>query len=290
MSPAPGWLRRQLTHALLSGALPPRLGRAVHRRLGADRDRDGAAWRAYYNELRAAERAATGEDCLTESQLDLIEGAVLADVRAAPRERPFTSWKMTAALASAALAVVVVLVASSAGHDELVARGSGAPAIGLRVRCLSDAPPSQAPEVIASSVLGAASAARSLRCPDASLLAFSVTNLSEETAQVFLVGVREDGELLWFAPFEQQGASVAVPAGASDQLLEVVAATGSMDLGKRVALFALFDDRPMEGAALARELSGARARGLTLHGLDRLPLDVAAQSRAELIVVASEER
>lgn len=281
MSTPAGALRRALTHHLLSGDLPGPLARWTHRRIGQN-----AQWRAAYNEMRAAEKAATAEDAFTESQLGLLEGAVLASVAAPSSTRARWAVGLVAASLTAALLVVVAPTLRSSGTDELVARSAGAPTVGLRVRCLEEG----SHDVRSDAVLSVARPGASLRCPAASVLAFSVTNLSPEDAHVLLVGVRRDGEPLWFAPFSEGGRSLPVGRGVVDEIVDVVATTGGMELGQRVTLFALFDDAPIDAGAVAREMRGASSRGLALHAVDRLPVGVAAQSRADLIIEGGPSR
>jgi hypothetical protein len=263
-----GPIRRRLLFALLDGRLPGPIARAVHARIGRDE-----TWRAAYDGLRRAEMAATGQNP-TARQADLVEQLVLTASEPPPRAR----LAVGAAFAAATAAALLVVLLPSPSADELAPRGSVSERVGVRVRCLADG---ARPQLLAETLLAADAVGRPLACPAGSLLAFSLTNLSEAERHVFVVGVRADGTPLWYAPFGRAGASAAVAPGTADRVLDVVAETRGMDTGEGVTLFALFSESPLSGSALESQLRDAEQRGLALGGLERLPIE-AQQGRATL--------
>lgn len=266
-----GPIRRALLLRALDGRLPGPMLRVVHRRIGAD-----PAWRAAYDALRRAEHA-VGGGSPSAGQRAALERLVVDSVRPARRGR-----RVAFGLAAAAACAAVVVVALPTAPDDLRPRGAATDErVGVRVRCVTDAEP---PALLAETVLPATGDGVPLSCPTGALLVFSTTNLSEAPVHVFVLGIRGDGEPLWYAPFERAGRSVRVEPETADRLLEVAAETAGMTSGDRVTLFALFSDRPLSGAAVDAQLDGARRRGVSLRGLDRLPVAGARQGRAAMAV------
>jgi hypothetical protein len=289
----PRALRDALARRLLDGELSPSLTRFVHERVGRSE-----SWRAEYSALRAAQRAAADDVPLARGQRDALEGLLFSSggavAEASPPSRAPRALLVGAAAAALALALVVVLPSSSnqapapmAGADEWQSRGADALRVGVRVRCLSDG---AEPKVLSETLLGAGLPGAPVACPADGLLAFSVTNLAERDHGVFVLGVRDDGELLWYAPFERAGAGIHVEAGVVDRPLSVAASLDELDHGAGATLFAVFARSAPDGPALERELRAAAARGLALGSLDRLPVESVAQARAALRIDGDPQR
>lgn len=275
-APKLSFVKRALLSRLLAGSLPPALAARLHRRLARD-----PAWLSAYEGLRRAERQAAGAVDITEQQLALFERIVVAEASQQAPVEVRASRGAVFGLAAAAAAVAVFAALPTGRDDDWATRGvtAAGPKVGLKVRCLSA--DERTPRLVSESVLSPEQVPGALDCPEDGVLAFSVTNLDEAPRHVFLVGVNEKDEIRWYAPFEASGRSVAVRAGEVDRVLETLAELD--DLPKeRVTLFALFADAPLDGAALEARLKDARTRGLPLSRLDRLPVGVPLQARAEL--------
>lgn len=273
--PRLSFIKRALLSRLVAGTLPRPVAAALHRRLARDPE-----WLAAYEALRRAERAAAGGPVITEQQMALFERLVVEQAATGAEARAPRGALVGLAAAAAAVALFLAL---PRGEDEWATRSAAAAGtkVGVRVRCLSVT--SAAPRVVSESVLSPHRAPASLACPREAMLAFSVTNLDDEPRHVFLVGVNDRDELRWYAPFEPSSRSVEVRAGEVDRLLETLAELRDLPEGERVTVFALFSDDPVDGAALEARLREARARGLPLSRLDRLPVGVELQARADLI-------
>lgn len=280
-----GRLKRALTERLLAGRLPGALARWVHRRMRRD-----PAWAAHYDVHRRVERAAAGGPSLSGAQKDLVKRMLFAGPLEAPAEdgasQPASSrgWLLGASVAAAAAVVVLVVVTRPAplGPEGAVwtPRGASSAGLGFRVRCV--APDRQ--RVLAEAEAGtrAALGPTTLTCPADGLLAFSATNLSEEDAFFFVVGVGEDGAPRWYAPFDEGASSVPVAAGVVDDVMDALAGLRRMEGDRHVALFALFSPRALSADEVARAVATAKREGLSLSALSRLPLSSSAQARVDL--------
>lgn len=274
-----GPIQRALLARLMSGALPRWLEPRVRARV-----RDDVKWRAAYNALRRAERASAGDVALSAGQLAFIERA------AVPSQTPRASSlaRVTTSLSAAAASAAVLLFAFGSpapAPSRWQSRGGGTPAVGVKVRCLNEE--NGTPHIIDETVLGGSALGQPLTCQPDGLLAFSFTNLSASPAYAFVLGVRDDGEPLWFAPFAPDGQSLSMRAGAADAMQATVAELAQMQLGHAVTLHALLSERPLSGDEIAAALKRARQAGLNLARLDRLPVPAQAQARATLLPQAN---
>ena len=273
----PDALRRVLTWHLLS-SWPPEAVKAWTR----TRMRDDPAWSAHYDALRAVERAAAGGVAFGPGQIDDGERRLLAALAEPTPERGSRRGAAFAALAAAvSVAAFVVVADGTPATDGWAARGAGdAARVGVRARCVDEGTGS----VSASAEVSPRHVVDALRCRPGSLLAFSLTNLEQQPAHVFVVGVAETGELRWYQPFDERATSAVVGAGTVDRPLAVAADTRQMPTDARVTLFALFSPTPIEGAAVARSVRTAQARGVPIGKVDRLPLEGVAQARIDLVL------
>ena len=275
-TPKLSWPKRALLSRLLAGTLPPKLASRLHQSIARDPE-----WLSAYDVLRQAERRAAGNVDVTEAQVALFERIVVAQAAATAPSR--TAPRAALGLALAAAAAVAVFIAVPRPSEEGWATRSASPhdsKIGVRVRCLVSAP--RGTRLLSESVLSPEQRPAQLSCPSDGLLAFSVTNLASAPRHVFLVGIGARNELRWYAPFEPQAGSVQVGAGEVDRVLETLAELKGLPAEERVTLFALFSDEPVDGVSLEARLKDARARGIPLSKVDRLPVGVQLQARAEL--------
>lgn len=281
LPPRLGPIRRALLLRALDGRLPRAIAGRVHARIGAD-----PVWRGAYDAMRQAERASlsgapsAGQHAMLEH---LVMGSVDGPAGASGR-------RAAVGLLAAAACVAVVVVIAQPG-DDLRAR-SAAPdpsteRVGVRVRCVDAA---DATRVRAETVLSAVGDGVPFECAPGSLLVFSTTNLAEAPVHVFVMGVRSDGEPLWYAPFDRDGGSVAIAPGTTNHVLDVAAETAGMTTGDKVTLFGLFSDRPLTAGALEAQLDGARQRGVAIGAVDRLPVAGVRQGRAAMRVPGGDVR
>lgn len=275
----PAW-KRALAERLVDGRLTGFVARAVHARIRRD-----PAWSRRYDLLRRVERAAAGGTAFSAGQRAMVKEMLFAAAAApAPEPAPARSWVWGGGLATAcAAAALFVAVRAPVEDQTLVARGVDLASIhvGLRARCLDAA----GAKVVDEAEAGTAGRVKDpvLSCPKDGLVAFSATNLGAAPRHLLVVGVAPDGSLRWYAPFQKQGGSVAVAPGAVDAVLGAVADTRAMAPDDEVALFALFAERPVSSADAADAVRRARERGLNLRALTRLPIDVDAQARIDLV-------
>ncbi len=261
-----------------AGTLSPFLARRVRAALAAD-----PALAAAYDALRRAERAASGQP-LSSGQRETLEALLFSGPLSGESPAPavargrvgWSAWG--SALAAAAVVAFAVVRVDPPAHGPgsvgaLEARGAhiAKDPVGVKVSCLT-----RDNAIVDTATAGARRALDVLRCPASSLLAFSTTNLSHETRQVFVVGVAPDGSRRWYAPFT--GASVAVGPGVIDNVLPSLADTLGMP-GGDVTLFVLVSDTAFSADQLERQL---KKSALPLGHLDRLPVDVPLQARIEL--------
>lgn len=278
------------------GSLPGPLRRFVQGHLD-----DDVELAARYHVLRRLERMARGPSPavsadVSSAQEDLILAGVLAGLDAAPSSRVASSLQLSSwsgALAAAAAVVMVVVASeptasvssasssssvSSVSDRGLQARGDGAVApVGLRVRCLD----ARSGRVRDQATAGARQKVGGLSCVDDGLLAFSVTNLSPQAQHLFVVGVDDDGAVVFLPPFTEASAAVAVAASTVDVVLDRLAPMPLLD-GRGLTLHVLVDDAPFTGHDVARRLQMASVAALPLSSLDRLPVDVETQARLNL--------
>jgi hypothetical protein len=298
-------VRASLTHLLLSGACPPRLAASLHRRIQAD-----PAWAAYYSALRRLERT-LADAPFSGAQTALVEQLVLqrldamgaieastravrADEKTGARGRSGLGAGSWPALAATACMIAFVVTsrptspvdgAPPVGDDDTTfnARGTaeGTPRYGLRVRCVDRS----ARRVIATAEAAPRGPSTSLACgaTDAdAVLAFSFTNLEQEAVHAYAIGVTTTGALRFLPPFGEEAGSVAIPGGTVDRALDVAASARGLSSDGPLSIFALFSDRPLRGADVARALRDAEARGMPVRALDRLPIG-AWTARVELV-------
>lgn len=292
-------LRRALAWKLLprlaAGTLPAWLAARLHETVRSDPEL-GRAW----DGLRRAERAAAPglsvSMSVTNAQADLLEALVLGAVRPEPSRRRLAVPGVAGALAAAAVVAFVVVrpAAGPASADQafpigdLAARGERLKTepVGVKVTCLARgaAMGTGAAQVLDAATAGARQTGDVLTCPTGSLLAFSTTNLGQETRHVFVVGVGPDGSRRWYAPFESNADAMAVPAGQVDVVLPTLADTSTMPADPRVSLFVLISDAPFAATSIERQLQSSAQRGLPLSSLERLPLvDVPLQARIDVV-------
>jgi hypothetical protein len=254
--------QRFWTERLVNGRLPTWLARRVHAAIGRDE-----AWRAAYAERRAGEPG-----------LDLVGQLVLGDPRLAPKRAPLAIGGF--ATAAAAAAVVLLLVLPEKEGLDLAPRSDSDAALGVRVRCHDGADERR---VRGDTTLAAGEVGADMRCPRDGLLSFALTNQGEAPAYVFVLAVRDDGAPLWLAPFDRAGRALAVAPGAAGEAVPLAATLKGMELGSRATLHAVFTDRALRGDEVESLLEGARARGLDLSSLDRLPVPAARVARALVV-------
>jgi hypothetical protein len=285
---SPGSIQRAIAARLLpryaSGTLPGVLRRLVRDVLDADAD-----LAARYHLLRRLERQARGDDAaLSAAQEDVILAGVLdgldgdrSTVATASSLR-LSTW--SGALAAAAAVAFVVVAPGPDGPDDpgtdpaplgLQARGDldDAP-LGLRVRCVDGS----GARVLDDATAGARQKVGALSCVDDGLLAFSLTNLSAHERFVFVVGVADDGRVVYLPPFAEDARALSVPAGAVDVVVDRLAPMPVLDTAG-LTLHVLVDDAPFSGAEIGRRLQAASVADLPLSSLDRLPVDVDVQAR-----------
>jgi hypothetical protein len=285
---SPGSLQRAIAARLLpryaSGTLP-----AVLRGLVRDVLDDDADLAARYHLLRRLERAAAGDDdSVSAAQEDVILAGVLDGLDRDPStvttasSLRLSTW--SGALA-AAVAVAFVVVSPGPGVDPiepsplgLQARGDldEAP-LGLRVRCVDGS----GSRVLDDATAGARQKVGALSCVDDGLLAFSLTNLSPHERFVFVVGVAEDGRVVYLPPFGEDARALSVASGAVDVVVDRLAPMPVLD-GGGLTLHVLVDDAPFSGADIGRRLQAASVAAVPLSSLDRLPVDVDVQARLNL--------
>lgn len=264
----PSLLGRWLAIALVDERLPRWLEAPVHGLIGRR-----PSWRAFYNDLRSLDQVAVGGGA---EQHELLERLVMARVEPQRAAQP-TLRMLAAATAGAALAVVVMWPRTPLWS----AREASQPAVGVRVRCVSSDQGSPL-KVLGDAAVAPGAVGPDIECPNDGRLLFSVTNLSREPRHLFVVGIAESGDARWYAPFDEQRRSVLVQPGAVDRALDALATTSAMPRDERVTLHALFAPNEISGATVAQALQAARASGLALGSLDRVPVHVEQQARIEL--------
>lgn len=285
----PGPLGRMLVERLASGRLPAFLRRFVYLRL----DKDPALAR-YYDSLRRLERAAAGHPSLSADQKQLLHTLLFEDAPpslAAPARA--SSWPRAAvALAGAAAAALLFVQiegpAPQPDEVEWIARSAREASFGVRARCLSSNGRALLAEAEAG--VGPRVSAPELSCPSGGLLALSATNRGDRDLYVFVVGIADDGGLRWLAPFDHDASSVRVQRGGVDVVLGDLAALRASRDDERVALHALFSTAPLSAREVEGALALARRQGLLLEKLPRVPLDVSAQTRLDLVLRRAEDR
>lgn len=275
--PRVGFFKQALARALVDGRLPRWLVPSLHRRILEQR-----AWRAEYEALRHAERLAAGAPAVTQSQVDLLETLVLHEVQGVSETRgPVYAW--VAAAAAMCVLVGILFQALPSGPETTdpawrVRRADGdAPRLGLKLRCVA---PDRS-RVLAAAEAGARQLEDRLSCPHGGLLSFSVTNLDEAPRYLFAVGVSDEAELRWYAPFTRTSRSVKVEPGEVDRLLETLADTSELPDDDRVSLFVLYSSRPLSGHEIEAQLARAPTRQ-HLQKAARLPVEAEVQARIEL--------
>lgn len=265
----------------------------------AGRDRPGLAsrWarrtlqasprgRAAYDALARAEQVASGRD-VTRTQSAHLEASLFAALDGegqASGGRGGATGRL--AVAGAAVCAVAFLVWSPpAGDDlgELSVRGLGDGTLGVTVRCLARGAP---PEIVGQVAAGPRRSSGALSCAADGLLSFSFTNTTDDDLFVMIVGVSEDDQLRWYAPFSADGSSARLPAGNVDVPMPVAADLAPMPSGERVTLRALFSRRAVRASTVGALVDQARARRLSPSRIDRLPLDGTLEARVELRVLA----
>lgn len=274
-------LTRRLLPRLVAGTLPGWVARLVHRWM-----REDAALSTLYD----AERRAEETDKLSAAQLDLLESLVLDASAQSSRLRGLGGLgvPLVAGGALAATAALLFVVTRAGINDDvrrihvgdLDARGqklASAP-LGVKVTCLS----ADAKRVLDEATAGARQSGARLDCPLGSVLAFSTTNLSNESRHLFIVGVAADGARRFYSPFYQEGAALEMAPGAKDTPLAALADTRNMPKDDVVSLFVLVSDEAFDGGDIERQLARAESRGVPLKSVDRLPVDVPIQSRIDM--------
>ncbi len=285
----PGPFGRLLVERLVSGRLPAFLVRPAYRRL----DRDARLAR-YYDTLRRVERAAAGHPSLSTSQRQLMRSALFDRGGTAGAEparsflRPRVGLALAGAAAAALLFVQMEAPAPRADDAAWTPRSAREAAIGVRARCLS--PSGRALLSEAEAGVGPRVSAPELSCPSGGLLALSATNRGARELYVFVVGISGDGALRWLAPFDDGASSVPVPARGIDVVLGDLASLRAASDGERVALHALFSAAPLSARDVEGALVLARRQGLVLEKLARVPLNVRAQARLDLVLAPAEGR
>jgi hypothetical protein len=250
---------------------------------------------ARYHVLRRLERSVHGPStAVSAAQEDLMLAGVLAglDDVVAPSGQAGSSLQLqswSSVLAAAAAVVMMVMaddpttsVRSLSGQPStdlrLQARGDVAVApVGLRVRCLD----AHSGGVRDQATAGARQRVGGLSCADDGLLAFSVTNLSPQAQHLFVVGVDDEGAVVFLPPFTEGSQAVAVAASTVDAVLDRLAPMPVLD-GRGLTLHVLVDDAPFAGHDVARRLQMASVAAVPLWSLDRLPVDVETQARLNL--------
>ncbi len=227
------------------------------------------ALREMYDDLRGAGRVLSGRAFSPEQA-----GLVLADLQPArgPARARGGAWGLAAAAAAAA---VFFLVGDDGAHPRAATQG----AMGVKVQCLTGA--GEEWRVRGAAVAGVFDPVERLSCPRDALYTFALTNLSKAPVHVFVIGVDQDNQLHWFAPFGQDARSLPVGPGTVERLVDTVADAKGQVWGSDLTLFALFGDKPLSGSRIEQELRAAQGQ-LRLGRLSRLPLDVEHQARLEL--------
>jgi len=254
-----------------SAALPRVVSRFVEGRIAND-----PRWRAAYDALRRAERAASSSP-LSRGQKDLLKARVLDAVAAEAASAPSRALRFAAPLAAAAVVAVVVLVLPR-DTDDLVARGDGSTGAGLRVLCLDGA----ATRVIAEAASGTLThiTASRLTCPDDAVLSFSTTTRGATPLTLSLVVVEQDHARVVYTSPSPLAPSVDAPLDVALPLRGRA----------RFAVFALFSETPATSAVVDGLLATAARQGIDLSRAARLPIDAVAQARVDVDVTPAEAR
>lgn len=256
------------------------------------------AARSAYDALVVAEQVAAQRD-VTLGQKSQIEAALFA---ALPAESARTDGRWGVLLSSgvAAAAVVAFFVATPStpspstpsptaslpADDVLVARAASTGTLGVTVRCLDRA---ETPAVTGRVAAGPGQPSKTLRCAGDGLMGFAFTNTTSEKVHALVVGLTEDDQLRWYAPFTPGGASVVVPPGAADRLLPTVADLRPMAKEERVVLRAIFSSVPLRADVVEAIVKQDRERGLSPSRVDRLALPATQQARVELEILPLHE-
>jgi hypothetical protein len=264
---------------LSSGRGPTSLVRWARRTLEAS-----DAGRAAYHALTRAEQATADVD-LTVNQQAHLEAALFASLDGAGATTPAAGRPVVArlALVGAVTAAALFFVWSPPSGDELgelTVRGLGDGTLGVTVRCLAPG----ATGVEDQAAAGPGRPSTTVRCDGDGLLSFAFINTTGEDLYAMVVGVSEQDELRWYAPFAADGQSTRLAAGSVDQPLSVAADLAPMPAGERVVLRTLFSRRPLRASTVGSLVDQARARHLSPSRIDRLPLTGTLEARVELVV------
>lgn len=303
-------LARALLPVYANGRLPAAFAQFVRAAL----ERDARLARTY-TALRRLERAIAPGAPMSAAQRDLIERGVLASmeppvVGGAGLARWASGWAPLAA-ATACVAVFGVIgrgerdardelhelhelheldlaphfVYGVGDGDDLAARTAALAQepLGVKVTCV------HGDRVVDSATAGARRSSDAMRCPVGTsaapaLLAFAVTNLSDDERWMFVVGVAGDGSARWYAPFDREAKAVRAAPGADNKLLPALSDMSAMPADERVTLHVLMSDKPFLGDDVDRQLDAARQRGVPLGSLEKLPLpDIPLQARVDMV-------
>lgn len=268
LPPFDAWLVARLAGGRLPRALVPWARRRVEAR---------PALREAYVALREAERAAAGSPDVTRAQSESIEAGLfdalteLQESAAPAPHRATLVW--STALVAAAIALVVVTDRGSSGADDDVTtvRGDSAGVLGVTVRCVLRGQNDDVRQ-LGSVSAGPGVPGGTLRCPSDAVLVFAFTNTRRDAVHAAVVGVSDDDQLRYYAPFLKGGRALEVPAGAIDELSPVAAELAGMPHGERVGLRAVFTAEPVGVEQLGRAIEHLERRGLSPSRLERLPL------------------
>jgi hypothetical protein len=281
-----------VAHALLpryaAGTLPRPLARFVRDALDAD-----PALAAAYTALRRAERAAAHGAHTSAGQRDLLEAALFANAPT-PSLRPTTrrAPALFAPLAACASLAVFAMVSGSQTQPvsthavgthavgDLAARSAAVAAdpLGVKVTCVHDE------RVVDTATAGARRPSDALTCPPDAMLAFSLTNLGPHERHVFVVGLTPSGATRWYAPFDRTSTSVRAHAGRDNHVLPVLGDMRGMPADEHVTLHVLLSDQPFAARDVERQLDAARARGVPVGNIEKLPLpDIPLQARVDML-------
>ena len=283
--PTPSRMDTWLVQLALSSSAPRAMRRWARRKVTS---RPGA--RHLYDEV-ATLGAVLHDDKLPDAQRELVEDALFSDWPAegamptsaeeAGGEASTAggrSWTLWGGAAAAACAVLLV----ATQMDGVQHRGGDTTgALGVTFSCLVGEGTGYRVEGATS--VGAEQAVGALRCPSDSILSLAGTNLRDTAAGVFVVGVDDDGDVHWLAPFAASSPSQAVPPGTRSSSFDVGVPLESL-AGKRLTFYILLDDELVSHAEVSASLDDAERRGVRLESLARLPVDVDEQARLHLEV------
>ncbi len=270
-------LRRAIALRLLpaysGGALPSLLRRWMCDVVDVDDDVAAA-----YDLLRRAEHRSAAAAGLSSGQQELLLRRLLDDGALDEEQTPHVApsagrlgmrawW---GSLAPALGAATCAFLFWALPVDDLASRGGAQAPLGVHVRCVIDG------AIFDEASAGARQTGADVDCAPGGTLAFSTTNLSPRAQFAFVVGIDQSSQPVWLPPFAPSSSALAVPAGTADALLSTMARLP--DAGD-VTLFVLLSDVAFSGVDVEQRLNGALRAGVPLAQLERLPVDVAVQSR-----------